>query len=315
MTPYRHSKLQHGVAIVMALLLTALTVTLVTNLFWPQQVQIRLLENQRLQSQTKWILRARLDWALEILRVDSLSSSNDTLDEAWAKPTEETLFNTNIEHIRADTHQSNAKLSGYITDAQSLYNLLNLVSASDWKTVPTEVAVYQRILISLKLNPNLAQITANAISATRENGNGKVSKTKKFTKLEDLLNIPGYTPEILNSLNNSISILRRQTPLNINTASAEILAARIDHLSLADATALIERRKRASFLDIESFKAQLLERVPTAAVNKLTTSQISTQTNNFIIHSKLHSHQTVSEMTALVERSGNRIKIIWADEI
>ena len=55
---------QRGVAVVTALLLTTLAVTIVASLFWQQQVQVRSMENQRLQSQTKWIQRGALDWAL-----------------------------------------------------------------------------------------------------------------------------------------------------------------------------------------------------------------------------------------------------------
>jgi general secretion pathway protein K len=51
---------QHGVAVVTALLLTTLAITIVASLFWQQQVQVRSIENQRLQLQKKWIFRERL---------------------------------------------------------------------------------------------------------------------------------------------------------------------------------------------------------------------------------------------------------------
>ncbi len=58
---------QRGVAIVTALLLTTLAVTIVGTLFWQQQVQVRSIENQRMQLQKQWILRgargARRRWA------------------------------------------------------------------------------------------------------------------------------------------------------------------------------------------------------------------------------------------------------------
>ena len=44
--PYRYR--QRGVAVVTALLLTTLAVTIVASLFWQQQVQVRSIENQRL---------------------------------------------------------------------------------------------------------------------------------------------------------------------------------------------------------------------------------------------------------------------------
>ena len=59
---------QRGVAVITALLLTTLAITIVASLFWQQQVQVRSIENQRLQLQKQWILRGALDWARLILR-------------------------------------------------------------------------------------------------------------------------------------------------------------------------------------------------------------------------------------------------------
>ena len=44
---------QDGVAVVTALLLTTLAITIVASLFWQQQVQVRSIENQRYQLQKK----------------------------------------------------------------------------------------------------------------------------------------------------------------------------------------------------------------------------------------------------------------------
>ncbi|WP_377702870.1 hypothetical protein [Pseudoduganella sp. UC29_71] len=65
---------QAGVAVITALLLTTLAVTIVASLFWQQQVQVRSMENQRLHLQTKWILRGALDWARLILQQDMISN-------------------------------------------------------------------------------------------------------------------------------------------------------------------------------------------------------------------------------------------------
>ena len=75
-----------GVAIITALLLTALAITIVASLFWQQQIQIRAVENQRLQMQKQWILRGAVDWARLILQEDGKYSTIDDLTEPWAVP-------------------------------------------------------------------------------------------------------------------------------------------------------------------------------------------------------------------------------------
>src|SRR4029077_11665306 len=103
---------QRGVAIVMALLLTTLAITIVASLFWQQQVQVRSIENQRLQLQKQWILRGALDWAQLILRENARLSQYDSLDQPWAVPLQDTRLDQYVENSRADTENSDATLSG-----------------------------------------------------------------------------------------------------------------------------------------------------------------------------------------------------------
>src|SRR3954463_8981814 len=95
---------QRGVAVITALLLTTLAITIVASLFWQQQVQVRSIENQRMQLQKQWILRGALDWASLILRESQKASQlNDNLDQPWAVPLEEVKLDQYVENGRADT--------------------------------------------------------------------------------------------------------------------------------------------------------------------------------------------------------------------
>ncbi|HEY4542899.1 MAG TPA: type II secretion system minor pseudopilin GspK, partial [Noviherbaspirillum sp.] len=140
---------QQGVAIVTALLLTTLAVTIVGSLFWQQQVQVRSIENQRLQLQKQWILRGALDWAQLILRADATQSQQDHLGEPWAVPLAETRLDEYVDNPRANPEASDAVLSGSIEDAQARYNLNNL--ASNGAINPRELAVMRRLLANLGL--------------------------------------------------------------------------------------------------------------------------------------------------------------------
>ena len=142
----------------MALLLTTLAITIVASLFWQQQVQVRSIENQRLQLQKQWILRGALDWAGLILREDAKYSSVDTLDEPWAVPLAETRLDQYVDNGRADADTADATLSGSITDAQARYNLTNL--CPDGTINPAEVAAFAQMLSNAHLDPALAQATA-----------------------------------------------------------------------------------------------------------------------------------------------------------
>ena len=299
---------QRGVAVITALLLTTLAITVVASLFWQQQVQVRSIENQRLQLQKQWILRGALDWASLILREDAKHSSVDDLNEPWAVPLAETRLDQYVEKDRVDGDISDASLSGSISDAQARYNLNNLTT--NGMVNPAEVSSLQRLLSNAQLDPALAQATADIMAASMTKpSNATDPQPMMLTQLNDLLAVPGFTPEALDKLKALVIFLPPTAQVNVNTASAEVLAAIISTLSLADATALIASRESASFRDISDFSNRLQGKPIAAPANKL-----SVTTQYFLVNGKVRLHRAGQEVLALVERKNSTTKIIWIQE-
>jgi general secretion pathway protein K len=294
---------QGGVAIITALLLTTLAVTIVASLFWQQQVQVRSMENQRLHLQTKWILRGALDLSRLILRQDAMGRGRNvtTLDAAWATPLEETRLDQYVERERLDTDSFDATLSGRIIDAQSRYNLASLAKGRVVK--PEQVEVYRRLLRNLNLDPSLAQATADAMAksqistinptASAQSG----SEPMELVKLDDVLSIPGYTAQTLARLREFAIVLPMETDVNVNTASPEVLAAVVD-FSVQEAAALVERRKRASYNDVPSFKA-LLAQDGKALVRDV---NVAVRSTYFLAYSKVRLDRAALDAEALIWR-------------
>ena len=302
---------QRGVAVITALLLTTLAITIVASLFWQQQVQVRSIENQRLQLQQQWILRGALDWAGLILREDAKYSNVDALDEPWAVALADTRLDQYIESGRVEANIANATLSGGISDAQARYNLTNL--CQDGSIDPVEVAVFARLLEQLKLDPALAQATAVVMAQTQSkpdtdadaSGSPAGPRPMKLSQTEDLLAVPGISPEMLYKLKDFVIFLPRATPLNVNTAPAEVLAARIGTLSPADAATLVKSRETARFRDLADFANRLQGHPVTATPGK-----VSVMTNYFLVDGKVRMTRAELEMQALIERNGPTTRLI-----
>jgi general secretion pathway protein K len=157
---------QRGVAVITALLLTTLAISIVASLFWQQQVQVRSMENQRLQLQTKWILRGALDWANLVLRQDAMDNTRYTsLDQVWATPLADTRLDQYIERERVQGENFDATLSGNVVDATSRYNLNNL--ARGGQPLGDQVELFGRLLKNLQLNPALAKTVAQFVAAAQ----------------------------------------------------------------------------------------------------------------------------------------------------
>ncbi|PJC95833.1 general secretion pathway protein GspK [Janthinobacterium sp. BJB1] len=264
---------QRGVAVITALLLTALAITVVASLFWQQQVQVRSMENQRLRLQTQWAMRGMVDFARFWLRQDNPSLT--ALDGVWATPIEEARLDDYVDREKVDTEKFDATVSGRALDAQARFNITNLVDATG-PINPQQVLAYQRLLSNLRLDSGLAQATADAVlrakpkpRAVSSGSDGKApaasaagggSEPVAFTQIEDLLAVPGYTPQMIEQLRDFVIVLPELTPVNVNTAPAEVLAA-VTTMSLSEASALTLSNPRKKFVDLANLKNNIIEGV------------------------------------------------------
>lgn len=295
---------QQGVAVVTALLLTTLAVTIVASLFWQQQVQVRSMENQRLQLQTRWIVRGALDLSRLILNQDVSDSPNYTqLGGIWATPLEETRLDDYVERERLQGENFNATLSGRMEDAQARFNLANLAGSN----AAAETEVFERLLSNLRLDSSLAkaaqQMVKNATpAATTQAAQAAQGSTTSqpigLVRVEDLLAVSGFTPQAIEQLRDYVIILPVATALNVNTAPAELLSALVPGLSLSDAAAMVNTRKRNWYLDVAGFTSQPQMKGKTAAVTPVVRSDY------FLAYSRVKLDRATLDTQALLKRPG-----------
>lgn len=317
---------QHGVAVITALLLTTLAITIVASLFWQQQVQVRSIENQRLQLQKQWILRGALDWARLILREDAKYSAIDDLSEPWSVPLSDTKLDQYVEDGGAQANTGNAVLSGAIQDAQARLNLTGLASGGEINA--TEVGNFERLLSSLRQDPGLARAAAQALAAsqrqstaagakgtdtgadTRGSVDSSASRPIGFAQVDDLLAVPGFTPQVLRPLRDYIIFLPRITAINANTASAEVLSAKLPPLSISDANALIASRRNSSFRNLNDLTARL----PGTQVS-VDGNAVNVSTRFFLVNGRITIREAALQVQGLVERNGANTQLLWVREI
>ena len=320
-TRQRRPARERGVAVITALLLTTLAISIVASLFWQQQVQVRSMENQRLHLQTKWILRGALDWATLVLFQDSVDHREYTsLDQVWATPLAETRLDQYVERQRVEGETFDASLSGNITDACSRYNLRNL-GMSRGLPDPQQQAIFKRLLNNLQLDQGLAlriaTFVAAGLPATMEDGNDSTRQPApvlgapvKILQVEDLLSVRGVTPAIVERLRPFVTVLPVQTPVNVNTAPAEVLAAVVPDMSVSEANTLIVRRKQAAWRGINYFWEQVGEN------RKPTPDPTSVRSDWFFVDSRIRLDRAALDAQALIQRTPNLVagggpKVVW----
>lgn len=312
----------------MALFVATLATLIVTGLFWSQFVLLRTIENQQLVSQSRMLLRGALDWARAILREDALRSNFDALTEPWAQP----LAETRLDQLgETSVLASQASIAGGIEDAQGRLNLRNLVGA-DGQVVQRDLLALRRLAQLLQLPEQTADLIAVCMAAAlapppADAGRGEPVRANdpKAPPLilvlpQDLAGIPGIDPAAAAKLAPYIVILDQRTAVNVNTAAAETIAARIADLSLADARGLVADRERVGyFRDFGDLQNRLARFGRGSSTEGVTPQDINTTSRYFFVRGQVKLDRANTRMEALVRRgpaqTAQPISVLWQREL
>jgi general secretion pathway protein K len=283
----------------MAMLVVAVVAIMLTGIFYRQSVMARNLDNVVATSQARWLMAGAVDWVRVILREDARASATDHLGEPWAVPLAQTRLNN-------DEHDP-AWLSGSIEDGQSRFNLRNLVGPQE--PVASEVAVLARLLAIVGENEMLAQQIAQVLQvqfAISDN----VSQRLLPASVEDLNFDNAQSIEAIAKIRPYITLLPVPTPVNANTASPEVLAARFDDLSLVDAQRLVASRDRASFKDFTDVLSRLGDVSLTAP-----SGTVVVASRFFFLDGNIEYRRARLHQRALLRRDTGRVDVVWRREV
>lgn len=309
-------KAQKGAALLVAMLTVALIATLASAALWQQWRQVEIESAERGRSQTAWMMNGALDWTRLILREDAVapqSSGVDHLGEPWALPVQESKLSTFLSQDQ-QWREGDAEvfLAGHITDAQSRLNLRNLLANGQVST--PELTAWARLFERLNLPPSqlesLARQWALAQSSETPSANKAVTNAPLVPQRTAQLVWLGLSPATVLALEPYVTVLPEPTPLNLNTAPAEVLVASLPGLDLASARQLLAQRERSPWRTLEE-AGQALGPLAKAIDN----TRHSVQSNYFEVHGRMRIDQVVQQEHALVKREGTQggtqVRMLW----
>jgi general secretion pathway protein K len=314
---------QRGAAVLMALFVATLATLIVSGLFWQQFLLLRTIENQQLVVQSRVLLAGALDWARSMLREDSLRSSYDGLDEFWAKG----LAQTRLDQLgETSTLAAQATIAGSIEDAQSRLNLRNLVG-DDGVIVERELAALKRLCELLDVPTVTADLLAlrmqEAFALPAEGDAAGLAAAETARPLppilaSDIAAVPGVEPQAADRLAAYLAVLdTNKARVNVNTAPAEVIAARTG-VTLSRARGLVAERERIShFTNTGEIRTRLGEE---SGID-LSDEVIATATSYFFVRGQIRLARADVRIEALVRRppqtqaGGAPVEILWQREL
>ncbi|HET6600250.1 MAG TPA: type II secretion system minor pseudopilin GspK [Burkholderiaceae bacterium] len=297
---------QRGAALLVAMIIVTLIVTLTASMVWQQWRAVQVETIERARAQSAWILSGALDWARLILREDARAGGPDHLGEPWSVPLAEARLSTFLAADKSNADDApEAFLSGRITDAQARYNLTNLVDGKG-QIDPRELARLERLAQTAGIETGVATRIAQGLRdaiATPDANAPLLPRT--LTQVAWL----GIDASALRALAPYVVMLPTPTPINVNTASREVLAAVIDGLDLASAERLVQLRQRSPFRSVAAFKTQIKSLEPI-------TARLDVHSAFFEVSGRLRLADRVLEERSLVQRvSGGRTEVIERERI
>jgi general secretion pathway protein K len=311
---------QRGAALLTAMLVVTVVATLASGMVWQQWRALQVEAAERAQTQSQWVLQGALDWTRMILREDAREGGADHLGEPWAAPLAEARLSTFLAADRAMAEDApDAFLSGRIEDAQARYNLRNLIQQG--KVSPGELQTLERLCGFLGLNGDIAPRLADALrratpgsgsEAPAEAGNGATSTGSSSTapttplmpvSVDDLVWL-GLDETTVRQLRPYVVLLPRETPVNLNTAPKEVIAAVLPGIDLASAERLVQSRLREHLKTPADAKAVLGERALTDG------RRVSVNSSYFIVYGALRLDQVTVAQRSLLERNGRDVRTL-----
>ncbi|MEG1969376.1 MAG: type II secretion system minor pseudopilin GspK [Burkholderiaceae bacterium] len=300
---------QRGAAVLLALFIATLATLIVTGLFYRQFVLLRTIENEQLAAQSRVLLRGALDWSRAILRgnTENKSVMFDALTEPWAQPLADMRLDTLGE---SSALAAKASLSGNIEDAEGRFNLRNLVDHG--KPVEREIEALRRLATLLQAPPATADLIAARMVEALPPPAAKPDTSRPLPLLlpDDIVGIPGISPDAAQKLAPYVVVLEARTPINVNTAPAEVIAARLEGLDLVRARALVAQRDRIghfnSLGDVRNYAGNI----------EIDERDVAIQSSHFIVRGQVRLDRAITRMEALVKREANNIaRVLWQREL
>lgn len=307
-----------GAALLTAMLTLVLVATLAAGAAWQQFRSVETERAERARAQASWILVGALDWARLILREDARSGGADHLGEPWAVALQESRLtsflavDTNNSALLSEQEDENVFLSGQMQDLQARLNVYNLIEAG--RVSPTALAALTKLFDLLNLD--LAELTALAenlrfasdISPDNRSGASAALLPQRL----DQLTLLGLSRNSLERLRPFITWLPTRTPINVNTASVEVLYASAPELELDGARKIASERSRQHFKSLADVGAIL-----PALAGQFNEGQHSVASRYFEVTGRLRmvdgaQSRVVIERSA-VQRDGLDVKMLWRE--
>ena len=247
-----------GVALITAMLITALAASVAAGLAWDNALEMRRSMLMLYRDQAIQVAFGAESWVQGILRDDLADSETDHLGEVWATP---------LPGLPID----GGELFGQLEDMQGKFNINNLIGQNG-EIHQESLEQFARLLLALNLDPRFAGITAdwldsNQDAAFPDGAEDPIYSTiippyrtanQLLSSVSELSAILDMDKAIFDTLSPHVVALPGRTAINVNTATGPVLQSLGENMSPTDVESMLSSREEGGFANIETAFATLV---------------------------------------------------------
>jgi general secretion pathway protein K len=311
---------ERGVALVLALAVTVLLVSLVVDFSYTMMVDLTLAANLRDEQKAFYAARSGVELARHLLQKDD--PAYDALDEDWA------LLN---EHPGFISEDDEGKFKVNIEDEAAKIPINDLIAGDKVNLVRR--SQLERLFEVLELDPHLIDPIIDWLDpdnnpepfGAEDEYYQTLSppypcKNGPLAALEELLLVKGMTEEILYGTDEKKGLIHFLTlyadgKVNINTASAEVLQSLSDKIDKSLAQAIIDYRQEEPFKD--KIKYDDIKPLPgmTLEIFNEINDQCDIKSSTFSLHVEGQVRGIKKVVSTVLKREDKKVKpIFWRVE-
>jgi general secretion pathway protein K len=316
---------QQGLALITVLLVFAIVTLLATNIIDRQATDVQRSANMFTFQQSRALTYAAEEAIRVVLYEDwKDDKTKDTLNDQWNG------LGQNKTGIHGPYPIGDGKITGYIIDAQGRFNLNSLSPDSANKAVQQQR--FSNLLKLIGLDAQLASSVSRWMDKESQVDNVYEALEPAYraayqgcSHTSELLLVEEFSAEAYQKLLPYITCLPIEVQLNVNTASAAVLASLGNELTLQDGESLVSSRGKDGFASLDDFWNQdILKRYtePQNTGNDNNQAEAKWQKGDFAIlteyfelfaRADLAERYATSEILIKRDKGDGRTSIVYRD--
>ena len=249
---------ERGVALITAMLITAMATMIAANLAWDNALDVRRTMVLLARDQAMQVAFGAESWIINILHQDLQDNDTDHLGEIWA---------TELPGLPIE----GGEVFGAVQDLQGRFNINNLIDRNG-QVDEESLEQFRRLLLALGLDQRLAGVAADWLDRDIEPAfpdgaedsiyTGMIppyrTANQTLSSISELAALDGMDRQTFRILEPHIAALPGRTQINVNTATGAVLQSLDENLTLADVESLLAEREGGGFADIENSFSSLV---------------------------------------------------------